>query len=81
MKETTLAGYGVATLALPTFDDDQALFGDESPARCAERIAGYGVAEVIVKDGGKPAHLFVDGKLSTVTPERGCGHPGHHGCR
>jgi 2-dehydro-3-deoxygluconokinase len=70
MKEATLAGYGVATLALPTFGDEQALFGDETPAKCAERIAGFGVAEVIVKDGGKPTHLLVDGKLAKVVPEQ-----------
>ena len=68
MKEATLAGYGVATLALPTFEDDQALFGDANPAECAKRIAGYGVREVVVKDGSRPCHVLVAEKLSTVAP-------------
>ena len=69
MKQAAIEGYQVASLALPTFEDDEALFGDANPADCAKRIAGYGVGEVVVKDGGKPCHVLVEGKLSEVAPE------------
>jgi 2-dehydro-3-deoxygluconokinase len=38
-------------IALPTLDDDQALFGVEDAADCARRLHGLGVAEVAVKLG------------------------------
>ena len=68
MKEAMIAGYRVATLALPTFDDDCSLFGDATPAHCAKRIAGYGVNEVIVKDGSRPCLVSVNGSMSIVPP-------------
>jgi 2-dehydro-3-deoxygluconokinase len=68
MKVATVAGYRVATVALPTFDDDRQLFGDETPAASAERIASYGVAEVIVKNGDKPSLVSVHGHLTSVSP-------------
>ena len=69
MKEAMIAGYRVATLALPTFDDDRALFADANPLDCAKRIAGYGVNEVIVKDGSNPCLVSVNGSISTVSPD------------
>jgi 2-dehydro-3-deoxygluconokinase len=69
MKAAMTAGYRVATLALPTFDDDRALFADATPSHCAKRIAAYGVNEVIVKDGSNPCLVSVNGSISTVSPD------------
>jgi 2-dehydro-3-deoxygluconokinase len=69
MKAAMIAGYKASTLALPTFSDDRALFGDATPADCAKRIAGYGVGEVVVKDGGKPCAVLLGAKLFSVAPE------------
>ena len=69
MKTAMIAGYKASTLALPTFSDDQALFGDATPAECAKRIAGYGVQEIVVKDGGNPCVVSLDRNLFSVTPE------------
>jgi 2-dehydro-3-deoxygluconokinase len=69
MKAAMIEGYKAATLALPTFSDDQGLFGDATPADCAKRIAGYGVKEVVVKDGGNPCVLSIDANLFSVAPE------------
>jgi 2-dehydro-3-deoxygluconokinase len=69
MKAAMIEGYKAATLALPTFSDDQALFGDATPAECAKRIAGYGVQEIVVKDGGNPCVVSVGTNLISVTPE------------
>lgn len=39
-------------IVLPTFDDEQAVFGDASPKHTADRLRGWGVDEVVVKLGG-----------------------------
>lgn len=69
MKTAMIAGYKVSTLALPTFSDDQALFGDATPAACAQRISRYGVKEVVVKDGGNPCVVSVGTNQFSVVPE------------
>jgi 2-dehydro-3-deoxygluconokinase len=66
MKKAVIAGYRVATRAMPTFDDDSTLFGDADPAACARRIAGLGVSEVVVKNGSEPCTILAKGELSTV---------------
>ena len=69
MKAAIIEGYKAASLALPTFSDDQALFGDTTPADCARRISGYGVKEVVVKDGGNPCVALLETNLFSVAPE------------
>ncbi len=54
-KKALIDGYKVSTIALPTFDDESALFKDATPADCIKRIEGYGVQEIAVKDGSKPS--------------------------
>jgi 2-dehydro-3-deoxygluconokinase len=44
-----------AHIALPTFDDEQALWGDPAPAATIDRLASLGVAEVVVKNGAAGA--------------------------
>lgn len=41
----------LVTIALPSYDDEQALFGDDSMETCVSRYHGYGVSEVVVKQG------------------------------
>ncbi|RWB55034.1 sugar kinase [Mesorhizobium sp.] len=60
-----LEALAVADIALPTFPDEQMLFGDETPQATAERIEGL-VGEVVVKNGEQPAMLAVSGALQTV---------------
>ena len=69
MKAAMIEGYKVSTLALPTFSDDQALFGDATPADCAKRVAGYGVKEIAVKDGANPCVVAQGADLFSVAPE------------
>ena len=69
MKKAMIEAYKVATLALPTFDDDRAVFGDKTPAETIKRIRGYGVREVVVKDGEKPCFVLANDKLISVIPE------------
>src|SRR5690606_21942858 len=41
-------------IALPTFPDEQALFGDADPAATTARLSALGVGEVVVKNGEAP---------------------------
>ena len=59
--------FHVTDIALPTFPDENALFGDATPADTATRIAGYGVREIVVKDGTEPA-LVIAGGTTTEVP-------------
>ncbi len=69
MREAMVSGYAVATLALPTFDDDRVMFGDADPMDCARRIAAYGVDEVVVKDGDKSCIVLANERYDTVAPD------------
>jgi 2-dehydro-3-deoxygluconokinase len=56
----------VADIALPTFPDEQDLYGDDSPERTVERMAATGVREIVVKNGEQAAQVFAGGKVETV---------------
>ena len=49
------AFYAVTDIALPSFDDEAALWGDASPSATAARLAGCGVGEIVVKNGAGAA--------------------------
>jgi len=59
----------LAAIALPTFDDEAALFDDSDPQATARRLHGLGVGEVVVKCGGSPCLVSLRGKPSWVTGE------------
>lgn len=56
----------IADIALPTLPDEQALFGDADAASCAQRLADWGVREIVVKDGTDPALVLHDQKTTLV---------------
>lgn len=60
------AALAVADIALPTFPDEQTLFGDASPQATADRLASAGVGEVVVKDGEAPALVVASGAATSV---------------
>ncbi|MCK0198906.1 sugar kinase [Ancylobacter sp. 6x-1] len=43
------------SIAMPGYDDEARLWGDGSPAGTAERIATFGVSEIVVKNGADGA--------------------------
>lgn len=47
----------LAHVALPTFDDEQGLWGDTTPIATADRLSRLGVAEIVVKNGAAGAFL------------------------
>lgn len=57
----------MADIALPTFEDEQALWGDASPAATKERLSKLGVREIVVKSGPDGADVTHD-KSSTHVP-------------
>jgi 2-dehydro-3-deoxygluconokinase len=56
-----------STIALPTYDDEATLWGDGSPAATAERIATFGVNEIVVKNGANGALVRAAG-VSHLVP-------------
>lgn len=58
-----------ADIALPTFEDEAALFGDTAPAATIDRLMGLGVGEVVVKCGAEPCELAWPGGTASVAGE------------
>lgn len=50
-----------ADIALPSAEDDVALFGDATPEGTVARLTGLGIAEVVVKNGADGCILAHDG--------------------
>ncbi|GAB5456989.1 MAG: sugar kinase [Henriciella sp.] len=59
--------YANTTMALPTFEDEHDLFGDEIPEETASRLFALGANEVVVKDGARGA--LIDGS-NWATPSQ-----------
>ena len=62
----------IADIALPSFDDEKLLFGDETAQGTAKRYANYGVEEVIISDGGEPmvGWTKTEGDLTLPAPDK-----------
>ncbi|KEO57940.1 sugar kinase [Thioclava indica] len=56
----------LSDIALPSFDDEQANFGDATPSDTLARYAAYGVAEVVVKNGATPVLIQSDGQQTQI---------------
>ena len=71
MASTITAGAILADIVLPTFPDEQALFGDASPEAVAERYMSAGAEEVVVKNGAEPAFVASRESQGWVAPKPG----------
>lgn len=60
-----LEALAVTDIALPTFPDEQMLFGDTTPEATAERL-GRTVGEIVVKNGEEPALVVSNGATERV---------------
>lgn len=60
----------IATIILPSFADEQALFGDTTPEATLDRLHAQGAEEVIVKDGDAPIHFRMNSDGYTALPIR-----------
>lgn len=57
-------------LALPTLEDEQALFGDADADACAARLHRAGVQEIVVKQGARGCIVFAGTDRTEVAPDR-----------
>ncbi len=57
-------------IALPTFPDEEMLFGDASPQATIERNSAAGVAEIVVKNGEHPALVRWKGADEPIPAEQ-----------
>jgi 2-dehydro-3-deoxygluconokinase len=71
MGSTICAASILADVVLPTFPDEQALFGDASPEAVAERYLSWGAEEVVVKNGAEPAFVASRESRGWVAPKPG----------
>src|SRR5262249_59937838 len=55
-------------LALPTLEDEQALFGDADAAGCIERLRAAGIKEIVVKRGAQGCLIDAEGAVFDVPP-------------
>ncbi|MGD9510917.1 MAG: sugar kinase [Geminicoccaceae bacterium] len=53
-------------IALPSFDDEVALFGDVSPEATIERMGAAGVSEIVLKRGDRPCLVAAGGTIREV---------------
>jgi 2-dehydro-3-deoxygluconokinase len=57
-------------IALPSFDDEAAVWGDATPAATIARLTAAGIGEVAVKDGAGPVSVLSGGQITVVpTPQ------------
>jgi 2-dehydro-3-deoxygluconokinase len=73
-REAAMEALGVADIVLPTFPDEQALFGDEAPETAVKRLQTAGVGEIVVKNGQQPA-LICHYDLTEEVPAIAVPHP------
>jgi 2-dehydro-3-deoxygluconokinase len=57
-------------LALPTFEDEQALFGDKDLDQCIGRYRAAGVTEIVIKRGAHGCVIARDGDTIEIAPRR-----------
>ncbi|MEL6765636.1 MAG: sugar kinase [Pseudomonadota bacterium] len=69
MRAGLTLGASVASIVLPSFDEEQSLFGDDSPDATAERYAEIGAGIVAVKNGAGPLTLHAEGKTRHFRPK------------
>ncbi len=56
LRAVTMRAAAMAQIILPSFDDEQQIFGDASPDATLARYADAGAGTVVVKNGGGPIH-------------------------
>jgi 2-dehydro-3-deoxygluconokinase len=57
-------------LALPTLEDEQALFADADAQSCIARLRDAGIGEIVVKRGGLGCLIFAEGDCAEVSPPK-----------
>lgn len=69
-RQTISQVLALTDIALPSFDDEAAVWGDATSKATIARFVSAGVAEIAVKDGAGPVSVLSDCHIETVpTPE------------
>ncbi|WP_299925746.1 sugar kinase [uncultured Pelagimonas sp.] len=69
MRDGLLLGASVSDVVLPSFDEEEACFGDKSQADTITRYRNVGAKVIAVKNGPDTCHVWADGVgESLVTP-------------
>jgi 2-dehydro-3-deoxygluconokinase len=58
--------FRLADIALPTYDDEQLLWGDTAPEQTLTRLAGWGIGEIALKRGADGAIIVHAGARASV---------------
>lgn len=66
IRETIGRMVALADIALPSFDDEETVWGDASPDETMARLVAQGVREVVVKNGAGPVRLCAPGYDATI---------------
>lgn len=66
IRQTVARMLALTDIALPSFDDESAHFGDGDPQATVDRMAALGVGEVVVKNGAGPVRLFAEGRSQEI---------------
>ena len=70
MQKGMLAGASVADIVLPSFDEEEVLFGDGSPDETVARYTTCGASIIAVKDGGGDLVLSVNGTVTRIAAQK-----------
>lgn len=65
-RETVMQAAALATIVLPSFDDEAACFGDADPRETTRRYRRAGCLEVAVKNGQQPVTVLADEVVTSV---------------
>lgn len=65
-REAVRRALAVTDMALPTFSDEEALFGDATPDETVTRLHAAGVGEIVVKNGAEAALIAAGGQRLSV---------------
>ncbi|MCB1422587.1 MAG: sugar kinase [Nitratireductor sp.] len=70
MRESVMKAAEASDIILPSFEDEQRIFGDQNPEACIRRYLGTGAGEVTVKNGGDIIHAASQDKTCVVADLR-----------
>jgi 2-dehydro-3-deoxygluconokinase len=66
MRQRIMQAAAVSSVALPSFEDERALFGDATPRDCARRYVEAGCGEVAVKNAGAEMCVAMEGAVTEI---------------
>jgi 2-dehydro-3-deoxygluconokinase len=61
IRDTVARMLSLTDIALPSFDDERAIWNDATPMATIARMRTFGISEIAIKDGAQPVHLFSEG--------------------